>query len=38
VKTKQVSTKSRWVLIEIAVRNQRSEKVATGEAMVEFPH
>jgi 3-hydroxybutyryl-CoA dehydratase len=38
VKSKQVSTKSRWVLIDVMVRNQMSEKVATGEAMVEFPH
>jgi len=28
---------SRWVLIDVMVRNQHDEKVATGEAMVEFP-
>ena len=28
---------SRWVLIDVMVRNQAGEKVATGEAMVEFP-
>jgi 3-hydroxybutyryl-CoA dehydratase len=37
VKSKQVSAKSRWVLIEVMVKNQSGEKVATGEAMVEFP-
>ena len=37
VKSKQVSAKSRWVLIDVLVRNQNDEKVATGEAMVEFP-
>src|SRR5712671_337245 len=37
VKSKQVTAKSRWVLIDVMVRNQAGEKVATGEAMVEFP-
>ena len=37
VKSKQVSAKSRWVLIDVLVRNQDDEKVATGEALVEFP-
>ena len=37
VKSKQVSAKSRWVLIDVMVKNQNDEKVATGEAMVEFP-
>jgi acyl dehydratase len=37
VKAKQVTAKSRWVTIEVEVRNQRDEKVATGEALVEFP-
>jgi 3-hydroxybutyryl-CoA dehydratase len=37
VKSKQVTEKSRWVLIDVMVRNQAGEKVATGEAMVEFP-
>ena len=37
VKSKQVTVKSRWVLIDVMVRNQSVEKVATGEAMVEFP-
>jgi 3-hydroxybutyryl-CoA dehydratase len=32
-----VTANSRWVLIEVMVRNQGGEKVATGEAMVEFP-
>ena len=37
VKAKQITAKSRWVLIDVAVFDQNSEKVATGEAMVEFP-
>src|SRR6478752_5222707 len=37
VKFKQATSKSRWVLIDVMVRNQAGEKVATGEAMVEFP-
>jgi 3-hydroxybutyryl-CoA dehydratase len=38
IRSKQVSAKSRWVLIDVMVRNQAGDKVATGEAMVEFPH
>ena len=37
IKAKQVTAKSRWVMIDVIVRNQRDEPVATGEAMVEFP-
>jgi 3-hydroxybutyryl-CoA dehydratase len=37
VKSKQATAKSRWVLIDVMVKNQHDEKVATGEAMVEFP-
>jgi 3-hydroxybutyryl-CoA dehydratase len=37
IKSKQVTKSSRWVLIDVMVRNQVGEKVATGEAMVEFP-
>jgi 3-hydroxybutyryl-CoA dehydratase len=37
IKARQVTAKSRWVLIDVIVRNQRDEPVATGEAMVEFP-
>ena len=37
VKSKQATANSRWVLIDVMVRNQTGEKVATGEAMVEFP-
>ena len=37
VRSKQVTDKSRWVVIDVAMRNQRDEVVATGEAMVEFP-
>ena len=38
VKSKQATANSRWVLIDVVVRNQSDDKVATGEAMVEFPH
>ncbi|WP_249128425.1 hypothetical protein [Bradyrhizobium sp. AUGA SZCCT0169] len=38
VKSKQVTKTSRWVLIDVMVRNQAGEKVATGEAMIEFPN
>jgi 3-hydroxybutyryl-CoA dehydratase len=37
IKSKQTTHKSRWVLIDVMVCNQAGEKVATGEAMVEFP-
>ncbi len=37
VKSAQITAKSRWVLIDVMVRNQNDEKVAIGEAMVEFP-
>jgi 3-hydroxybutyryl-CoA dehydratase len=37
IRSKQETAKSRWVLIDVVVRNQRDERVATGEAMVEFP-
>jgi 3-hydroxybutyryl-CoA dehydratase len=37
VRAKQTTQKSRWVLIDVLVRNQNDENVATGEAMVEFP-
>ncbi len=37
VKAKRVTAKSRWVIIDVEVRNQRDEIVATGEGLVEFP-
>ena len=37
VKSKQTTANSRWILIDVMVRNQAGDKVATGEAMVEFP-
>jgi 3-hydroxybutyryl-CoA dehydratase len=37
IKSKQATEKSRWVVIDVLVRNQNDEKVAVGEAMVEFP-
>jgi 3-hydroxybutyryl-CoA dehydratase len=38
VASKQATANSWWVLIDVVVRNQNDEKVASGEAMVEFPH
>lgn len=35
---KKVTQKSRWATLDLEVTNQRGETVATGEAMVEFPH
>jgi hypothetical protein len=32
-----LTANSRWVLIDVMVRNQDTEKVAAGKAMVEFP-
>jgi 3-hydroxybutyryl-CoA dehydratase len=37
IKAKQVTARSRWVTIDVEMRNQQDEVVATGEAMVEFP-
>ncbi len=37
ISAKQITQKSRWVLIDVMVQNQNGEKVASGEAMVEFP-
>jgi acyl dehydratase len=37
VKAKQTTDRSRWVMIEVMVRNQNGKQVAKGEAIVEFP-
>ncbi|HXY99882.1 MAG TPA: MaoC family dehydratase [Stellaceae bacterium] len=37
VTAKQATAKSRWVTIDVEIRNQRDETVASGEALVEFP-
>lgn len=37
IRAKQASAHSRWVVIDVMVSNQHGEKVAQGEAMVEFP-
>jgi acyl dehydratase len=37
IKARQVTANSRWVLIDVVMRNQDQERVATGEAMIEFP-
>lgn len=33
----RTTEKSRWATLEVLVKNQRGETVASGEAMVEFP-
>jgi|SRR5580658_65287 3-hydroxybutyryl-CoA dehydratase len=36
--TRTVTTrKSRWAILDVEMRNDRGETIATGEAMVEFP-
>jgi acyl dehydratase len=37
LKAKRETGKSRWVVVDVAVCNQRGETVATGEALIEFP-
>jgi len=37
IKSKTASAKARWVVIDVVVRNQLGEAVATGEALIEFP-
>ena len=37
IKAKQATTRSSWVLVDVAVQNQRGKTVAAGEAMLEFP-
>lgn len=37
LKSKLATQKSRWAVIDVQVRNQNDELVATGEATVEFP-
>lgn len=34
---KSITSKSRWVAVEVEVRNQRGEQIASGEAQIEFP-
>jgi len=37
LRAKQETAKSRWVVVDVEMRNQRGELVASGEALVEFP-
>jgi acyl dehydratase len=37
VKASKDTQNGRWLTLDVQVRNQRDEVVATGEAMVEFP-
>lgn len=36
VKSQASSTKARWLTVDVIVRNQRGEPVASGEALIEF--
>ncbi len=38
ITTRKVTERSRWIVLDVEVRNQRDEVIATGEAMAEFPH
>ena len=35
---KKATHLSRWVILDIEIRNQQQALIATGEAMAEFPH
>ncbi len=37
LKSKMTTKKAHWAIIDVQVRNQRDELIATGEAMIEFP-
>lgn len=37
ISAKRVTTRSRWMVLDVEVKNQRGEVVATGEATAEFP-
>ena len=38
VTAKRVTEKSRWVLLDVEIRNQQGQQIARGEAMIEFPN
>jgi acyl dehydratase len=38
VAQKRITHLSRWVVLDIEVKNQEGTLIATGEAMAEFPH
>jgi acyl dehydratase len=38
VSAKKATQKSRWAVLTIELKNQHGAMVATGEALVEFPH
>lgn len=37
IRNKTSSTRAHWIVVDVAVRNQRGEAVAAGEALIEFP-
>lgn len=38
VTAKRVTEKSRWLLLDVEIRNQQGQQIARGEAMIEFPN
>jgi 3-hydroxybutyryl-CoA dehydratase len=37
VRAKQVTQQSRWVTIDVEMQGRQGDKIATGEALIEFP-
>jgi acyl dehydratase len=37
VTAKRITEKSRWVSLDVEIRNQQGQQIARGEALVEFP-
>ena len=37
IKNKKQTEKSRWIVADVVVKNQKGQPVAQGEAMLEFP-
>ena len=37
VTAKRLTEKSRWLTLDVEIRNQQGQQIARGEAMVEFP-
>jgi 3-hydroxybutyryl-CoA dehydratase len=37
VRAKQVTKQSRWVTVDVEMHGQQGDKIATGEALIEFP-
>jgi 3-hydroxybutyryl-CoA dehydratase len=37
VSAKQITAKSRWTVVDVEVQNQRGDRIASGQALIEFP-